>query len=72
MVAVASGNSSQVENWSQLLLSAGIVFTVAKYDHGTIAGPQLDYAELWVAGADVSEARATIRSAPNADRSLLW
>ena len=71
MVAVASGSSTQVKHWSNLLQASRVPFTVAKYD-GDAGIAKSDYAELWVSRDDVTRARSAILTSIEPDLALFW
>jgi hypothetical protein len=71
MVVVASGASSAVQRWSNLLRTASISFAVARCHYDDESAP-IDHAEIWVEQSDVEAARTAIRNGSDQDKSLLW
>ena len=71
MVAVASGKSSAIKRWSEVLRTRSIQFAVAHCHYDDPSAPT-DHAEIWVEKSDVEKARLAIRKASAEDKSLIW
>jgi hypothetical protein len=70
-VVVASGTRAKVQHWADLLRRARIRFEMRHFSDDHLP-TRSTHAELWADQDKVDKARSIIRSADDADESLLW